>query len=125
MWLTRRRLNEQVLLHPAVLEGKMSYTVIGCGDFYDQDRETTWCPWTQEDVDKYVIHGIGDFDAKADYTLIGDLLHAVGGLPYTKKQCDHSTHQHDWLDKYSLQGNWLGSEAVLRDPLAWYCMSSI
>lgn len=50
----------------------MSYTVIGCGDFYDQEREPTWCPWTQEDVGDYVLHGVGDLSGKADYTLIGD-----------------------------------------------------
>lgn len=50
----------------------MSFTMIGCGDFYDQDREPTWCPWTQEGVSKYILHIIGDPDAKADFTLLGD-----------------------------------------------------
>jgi hypothetical protein len=50
----------------------MSFTMIGCGDFYDQDRETTWCPWTQESVPEYVLHTIGDADARADYTHLDD-----------------------------------------------------
>lgn len=39
MWDTKSRANENAVLHPAIMSGKMSYTVIGCGDFYNQDRE--------------------------------------------------------------------------------------
>lgn len=72
LWDAKNRLNEYAMLHPAIKEGKMSYTMIGCGDFYDQDRENVWCPWTQKDVPEYNFHVIGDPDAKADYTNIGD-----------------------------------------------------
>ncbi|KAF2136379.1 uncharacterized protein K452DRAFT_292465 [Aplosporella prunicola CBS 121167] len=72
MWDLKARLNEHVVLHPAILEGKMTYTVIGCGDFYNQDRETVWCPWTQKDVKEYTLHIIGDPDAKAQYTHLDD-----------------------------------------------------
>lgn len=51
----------------------MSYTVIGCGEFYNQEREPAWCPWTREDVSEYTIHVIGDPDAKADFTHLDDL----------------------------------------------------
>jgi hypothetical protein len=50
----------------------MSFTVIGCGDFYNQDREKIWCPWTQKGVSQYVLPVIGDADAKADFTHLDD-----------------------------------------------------
>jgi hypothetical protein len=66
--------NERAVIHPAIRSGKMSFTMIGCGDFYNQDREKVWCPWTQSpsSVDKYTIHVIGDPDAEADYTHLDD-----------------------------------------------------
>jgi len=51
----------------------MSYTLIGCGDFYNQKREKTWCPWTQTEVDSYDFHIVKDADAKADFTHLRDL----------------------------------------------------
>lgn len=52
----------------------MSFTIIGCGDFYNQSREKVWCPWTQppSSVSKYTIHVIGNPDAEADYTHLDD-----------------------------------------------------
>lgn len=50
----------------------MTFTIIGCGDFYNQDREKVWCPWTQKGVDEYTFHIIGDPDAKAQYTHLDD-----------------------------------------------------
>ncbi|KAL0563730.1 hypothetical protein V5O48_018332 [Marasmius crinis-equi] len=72
MWDTKARHTEDAVLHHAVLSGKMSYTVIGCGDFYNQDREKIWCPWTQTDVDEYVLHIFGNPNAKADFTHLDD-----------------------------------------------------
>ena len=74
MWVQKSHLTDQALLHPAIEAGKMSYTLIGCGDFYNQDREPVWCPWTQKDPPqgKYTFHVIGSPDAKADYTHIDD-----------------------------------------------------
>jgi uncharacterized protein YbjT (DUF2867 family) len=72
MWDSKARANEACLLHPAILEGRMSYTLIGCGDFYNQTREKVWCPWTQTDVDKYVIHVVGNADAQSDWTHLDD-----------------------------------------------------
>lgn len=48
--------------------------MIGCGDFYNQDREPVWCPWTQSpsSISKYTIHVIGNPDAEADYTHLDD-----------------------------------------------------
>ncbi|KAF2766424.1 NAD(P)-binding protein [Teratosphaeria nubilosa] len=54
MWDLKAKLVAQAVRHPAIDEGKMTYTLIGCGDFYNQDREKV-CP-----------------DAKADYTHIDD-----------------------------------------------------
>jgi nucleoside-diphosphate-sugar epimerase len=75
MWDMKARLNEHAVRHPAIDAGKMSYTLIGCGDFYNQDREKTWCPWTQKDVESYTFHVIGDPDAKADFTHLDDFAH--------------------------------------------------
>ncbi|KAL1648491.1 hypothetical protein SLS58_002246 [Diplodia intermedia] len=72
VWDQKQRLNELVTMHPAVLAGKMTYTIIGCGDFYDQDREPVWCPWTQHDVPDYTMHVIGDPEARADFTHMDD-----------------------------------------------------
>ncbi|CAJ2506432.1 Uu.00g005620.m01.CDS01 [Anthostomella pinea] len=63
--------------HPAVDSEKMSYTLIGCGDFYNQGREAIWCPWTQHDPPNgtYTFHVIGPpgaEKAKADFTHIDD-----------------------------------------------------
>lgn len=71
----RDRANERVIRHLAVRERKMSFTVIGCGDFYNQARERVWCPWTQDpsSVDQYTLHAIGNPHAEADYTHLDDL----------------------------------------------------
>lgn len=74
-WNLKAEMNELALLHPAIRSGAMSYTMIGCGDFYNQDREKVWCPWTQSPQDvgsHYTIHVIGDPDAEADYTHLDD-----------------------------------------------------
>ncbi|THZ06039.1 NAD(P)-binding protein [Aureobasidium pullulans] len=72
LWDAKEKLNERAVRHSAINEGKMTYTMIGCGDFYDQERENVWCPWTQKDVDEYTLHVIGDPDAPADWTNIED-----------------------------------------------------
>ncbi|KAL4912343.1 hypothetical protein BDW62DRAFT_216431 [Aspergillus aurantiobrunneus] len=72
-WNVKSQANFQALHHPAIAAGRMSYTLIGCGDFYNQDRETTWCPWTQRDLPVYTLHIVGDADAPIDFTHIDDL----------------------------------------------------
>lgn len=74
LYLIMVRVNERAVIHPSVRSGNMSFTMIGCGDFYNQDREKVWCPWTQSpsSVDKYTIHVIGDPNAEADYTNLDD-----------------------------------------------------
>ena len=69
----------------------MSYTIIGCGDFYNQDREPVWCPWTQKAVDSYTIHVIGDPDAAADFTHLADFAaYLVASL--CKPEKSHNAH---------------------------------
>lgn len=76
MWNMKSNANESIVMHPTIFEGKMSYTLIGCGDYYNQDREPIWCPWTQSPNslpdDKYTLHVIGDADTTADFTHLDD-----------------------------------------------------
>lgn len=77
MWDWKAKTIEAALDHPAIDSGKMSYTLIGCGDFYNQGREAVWCPWTQHDPPNgtYTFHVIGPAGAekaKADFTHIDD-----------------------------------------------------
>lgn len=55
----------------------MTWTLIGCGDLYNQDREPIWCPWTQKDVSIYDFYIVGDPDAKVDFTHIDDLVEFI------------------------------------------------
>lgn len=50
----------------------MSYTLIGCGDFYNQSREKVWCPWTQTESEHFTIHAVKDANAQADWTHLDD-----------------------------------------------------
>jgi nucleoside-diphosphate-sugar epimerase len=74
-WDAKNRFNERAVLHPAVEAGKLEYTLVGCGDFYNQDREVVWCPWMATDPPggEYVIRYVGDKDAKVDFTNLDDL----------------------------------------------------
>ncbi|KAL3432555.1 hypothetical protein BDV09DRAFT_126072 [Aspergillus tetrazonus] len=72
-WNIKEDVNRKALHHPAIFAGRMTYTLIGCGDFYNQDREPVWCPWTQRDAPFYTLHILGDADAAVDFTHIDDL----------------------------------------------------
>lgn len=52
----------------------MTYTIINCGDFYNQPREKTWCPWTQpaSEVDEYRIPILGNAEAQIDFAHMDD-----------------------------------------------------
>lgn len=76
-WNAKAEANRNALHHPAIAAGRMSYTLIGCGDFYNQDREPTWCPWTQRDSPSYTFYILGDADAKVDFTHLDDLASFV------------------------------------------------
>ncbi|KAF1943871.1 hypothetical protein EJ02DRAFT_443008 [Clathrospora elynae] len=63
--------NERATIHPAIRSGKRSFTMVSCGDFYNQEREKIWCPWTQS-PSSYTIHVIGDPDVEAEYAHLDD-----------------------------------------------------
>lgn len=87
-WNMKTEANFKALHHPAITAGRMNYTLIGCGDLYNQDREKTWCPWTQRDLPSYALHILGDADAPIDFTHIDDLasfLTATIGNPNVSK----------------------------------------
>lgn len=73
-WDAKARFNERAVLHPAVEAGRMEYTLVGCGDFYDQHREPVWCPWMDLDPPggEYVIRYVGDMDARVHFTNLQD-----------------------------------------------------
>ena len=79
LWDFKSRIVNKALHHPAIADKRMSYTLIGCGDFYNQDREPVWCPWTQREPEggEYVLHVIGSADEQADYTHMDDFARFV------------------------------------------------
>ena len=135
MWNMKDQCNEAVLHHPAIAAGKMTYTLIGCGDFYNQPREKTWCPWTQTSPEnnEYTIHIIGSPDAAADFTHTDDfaafLLETIRHPEVSENKrlnfiSDHVSHEDiaTLLEKYSrkkVKKNLLPLEImhkVMRDP---------
>ena len=95
LWDEKARFVEHLVLHEAIEEGKMSYTIIGCGDFYNQDREPVWCPWTQypEQVgdEGYVLHVIGSPDAKADFSHIDDFAQFLVATLTNEERSENKT----------------------------------
>lgn len=51
----------------------MTYTIIGCGAFYNQPREKTWCLLTQTDVSVYHPPILENPDSAIDFTNIDGL----------------------------------------------------
>ncbi|KAL4939100.1 hypothetical protein BDV06DRAFT_231266 [Aspergillus oleicola] len=74
-WNTKSNVNRDALHHPAISSGRKPNTLTG--DFYNQDREGAWCPWTQLDVPSYKLHILGDSSAKVDFTHTDDLASYV------------------------------------------------
>ena len=72
LWNIKSQCNEKALLHPSIVRSEMTYTLIGCGDFYNQPREKTWCPWTQSAVESYNLPILGNPDALIHLTHIDD-----------------------------------------------------
>ncbi|KPV72355.1 uncharacterized protein RHOBADRAFT_55834 [Rhodotorula graminis WP1] len=74
----KQRFHEHMLLHPAMMSRKMTFTIIGCGDLYDQPTETYWTGWAAEQVpERYVFPIVGDPDSKYEVTKISDLAQFV------------------------------------------------
>ncbi|GAA5886403.1 hypothetical protein JCM3774_000292 [Rhodotorula dairenensis] len=80
---------EYMWLHPAMVSGQMSYTIVGVGDFYDQPTEKYWTAWAREDLpDEYVFPIVGDPQSKYEVTRITDMAHFIAALlarPSTSK----------------------------------------
>ncbi|TKA52601.1 hypothetical protein B0A53_04611 [Rhodotorula sp. CCFEE 5036] len=80
---------EYMWLHPAMVSGQMSYTIVGVGDLYDQPTETYWTAWAREDIpDEYVFPIVGDPHSKYEVTRIADMAQYITALlarPSTSK----------------------------------------
>jgi hypothetical protein len=63
---------EDVLQHPSIHDGRMTFTVVACAEVYDAPRELLLCPWIETDESRlkngYVMHCVGNPDAKMDYS---------------------------------------------------------
>ncbi|KAJ5115008.1 NAD(P)-binding protein [Penicillium alfredii] len=81
IWALKIKCFEDAIRHPAIKSGQMSYTVIGCGEFYDAPGEPLLCPWLEKDesISKggYSIQCVGDPDAKMDYSSLTDIANFV------------------------------------------------
>lgn len=77
-------------MHPAIKSGQMSYTVIGCGEFWDCPDEPLLCPWLETDKeitkDGYSVQCVGDPEAKMDYSSRTDIAkYYVATLSYPER----------------------------------------
>ncbi|BGP41696.1 hypothetical protein JCM10449v2_005687 [Rhodotorula kratochvilovae] len=74
----KQRFHEHMLLHPAMVSRKMTFTVIGVGDLYDQPTETYWIAWAQEKIpDRYVFPIVGDPHSRYEVTKITDMAQYI------------------------------------------------
>lgn len=64
---------EDAIKHPAVCDGRMTYTVIGCGEHLDAPLEPKLCPWLDAEAAEYTIQAVGDVKAKIDYNSLHDV----------------------------------------------------
>ncbi|GAO51083.1 NAD(P)-binding protein [Saitoella complicata NRRL Y-17804] len=84
MWDSKAKFNEYLTLHAAIDEGTLSYTIIGCGDFYNQAWEPFWCPWADvgkvKSQSEVVVPVVGDAEAKAEFSHIGDVAKYTAAL---------------------------------------------
>jgi hypothetical protein len=110
MWDEKELFNEQLQLHPAVDAGKITYTVIGSGDFYDQAREEIWCPWMQ-DKDTYILTIVGDPDALVDWSNLADNGQYVAAVLAAADRT---------ANKILNFVSWTGSQAAFGDVLRKY-----
>ncbi|RKL36593.1 hypothetical protein BFJ72_g8142 [Fusarium proliferatum] len=70
-WDLKMKTLEAALKHPAICEGRMTYTVINNSECFDAAGETIFCPWLDTQVEEYNMIAVGDSTAKMDY--ISDL----------------------------------------------------
>ncbi|GAA5884496.1 hypothetical protein JCM6882_005275 [Rhodosporidiobolus microsporus] len=85
----KARFKEYMYLHPAMMSGKITYTIVGTGDLYDQPTENYWIAWAQEKLpDRYVFPIVGDPNSQYELTKLTDLAQYVAALlarPSTSK----------------------------------------
>ncbi|PLB49805.1 NAD(P)-binding protein [Aspergillus steynii IBT 23096] len=72
-WLQKLQCLESAIRHPAVRSGKMTYTVIGCGELFDAPGEDTLCPWHDSNAEDYTLYVVGNPDALMDYSSVKDV----------------------------------------------------
>ena len=103
---------EDTIKHPAVRDGRMSYTVIGCGENFDVPLEPILCPWCDTEAEEYIIQVVGDPEAKMDCTSVHDVAAflvasicqpAVSDNQIFGFRSDYISHMEiaDLLEKYS------------------------
>ncbi|KAA8643990.1 hypothetical protein EYZ11_006583 [Aspergillus tanneri] len=73
VWALKMKTVEEAMKHPAIKAGRMSYTIVGCGEFYDVPKEPLLCPWLNPNANDYVIQAVGNPEAKMDYSSVHDL----------------------------------------------------
>ncbi|CAG9983308.1 unnamed protein product [Clonostachys byssicola] len=67
-WAQKMKCLDEAMKHPAVVSGRMSYTVIGCSDSFDAPGEILLCPWEDPNAMEYNMYAVGDANAKMDFT---------------------------------------------------------
>ncbi|TFK45385.1 NAD(P)-binding protein [Heliocybe sulcata] len=76
LWDQKARFADWLTRHPAITSGRISYTIIGNGDFYDQSWEHIWCTWAQDPSTVgpvYKMYILGDASAPVDWSSISDV----------------------------------------------------
>ncbi|BGP01619.1 hypothetical protein NBRC10513v2_005259 [Rhodotorula toruloides] len=77
----KARFKEYMYLHPAMVSGKMTYTIVGVGDLYDQPTENYWIAWAQQKLpDTYVFPVVADPSSKYEITSIQDMAQYIAAL---------------------------------------------
>jgi NmrA-like family len=77
VWATKIKCLDDVIKHPAIQNGQMTYTVIGCAEMYDVYEQPILCPWLERDEivtrNGYQVQCVGNPDAKMDYSSCADV----------------------------------------------------
>ncbi|EPQ54044.1 NAD P-binding protein [Gloeophyllum trabeum ATCC 11539] len=94
LWDQKARFADWLVRHPAVESGRITYTIIGNGDFYDQEWEYIWCAWAQDPArvgPQYKMYILGDANAKVDWSSLDDVANfAVATLARPEDSCNRT-----------------------------------
>jgi nucleoside-diphosphate-sugar epimerase len=95
IWAAKMKCLQDALQHPAIKSGEMTYTVIGCGEFWDCPDEPLLCPWLETDKeivkDGYSILSVGNPDAKMDYSTRTDVAKFYVASLRHPDRCENKT----------------------------------